>query len=116
MLTDAETLLTEYRRPNFNSVTVSLDDEAAFESFRAALTTDPTLSVQVMREDVYVGQASQWMRRLLRIIAFGIGGIMAFGTAFGALNTMSAAVSARGRKSPRCARSVSVDRPSSFRY
>jgi putative ABC transport system permease protein len=95
LLTDAETLLTEYRREVFSSMTVSLQDEAAF---RTALTTDPTLSVQVMREDVYVSQASQWLRRLLRVVAFGIGGIMAFGTAFGALNTMYAAVSTRSRE------------------
>jgi putative ABC transport system permease protein len=95
LLTDAETLLTEYRRDTFNSVTVSLQDENAF---RTALTTDPTLSVQVMREDVYVNQASQWLRRMLKVVAFGIGGIMAFGTAFGALNTMYAAVSTRARE------------------
>lgn len=95
LLTDAETLLTEYRREVFSSVTVALQDETAF---RTALTTDPTLSVQVMREDVYVSQASQWLRRLLRVVAFGIGGIMAFGTAFGALNTMYAAVSTRARE------------------
>jgi putative ABC transport system permease protein len=98
LLTDADTLLTEYRRQAFNSVTVALRDAAAFETFRTALTTDPTLSVQVMREDLYASQASQWLKRLLRIIAFGIGGIMAFGTAFGALNTMYAAVSARARE------------------
>ncbi len=95
LLTDTETLLAEYRRDVFNSVTVSLQDESAF---RTALTTDPTLSVQVMREDVYVNQASQWLRRMLHVVAFGIGGIMAFGTAFGALNTMYAAVSTRARE------------------
>ncbi len=35
---------------------------------------------------------------MLRIIAFGIGGIMAFGAAFGSVNTMYTAVSARAKE------------------
>src|SRR5690606_38613431 len=54
LLTDAETLLTEYRRQGFNSMTVALEEAAAFDRFRSALTTDPTLSVQVIREDEYL--------------------------------------------------------------
>jgi putative ABC transport system permease protein len=98
LLTDAEMLLTAYRRPAFNSMTVRLEDAGAFERFSTALTTNPTLTVQVIREDRYFSQASGWVTQLLRIVSFGIGGIMAFGAAFGALNTMYTAVSTRARE------------------
>ncbi len=98
LLTDAEMLLREYRRPAFNSMTIGLEDAGVFERFSAALTTNPTLTVQVIREDRYFSQASGWVTQLLRIVSFGIGSIMAFGAAFGALNTMYTAVSTRARE------------------
>jgi putative ABC transport system permease protein len=98
LLTDAEMLLRAYRRPAFNSMTVALEDAGAFERFSTALTTNPTLTVQAIREDRYFSQASGWMTQLLRIVSFGIGSIMAFGAAFGALNTMYTAVSTRARE------------------
>ncbi len=96
ILTDAETLLPAYRRQGFNSVTVALESESAFESFKTALGSDPTLSVEVMREDRFFAQSSQHVGQLILLIAFGVGGIMAFGASFGALNTMYSAVSTRG--------------------
>ena len=98
LMTDTETLLNAYRRNAYNSVTVRLDGDGAFELFAAAVTADPTLAVTVIREDEYFAAASRQVARLLTLIAYGIGGIMAFGAAFGALNTMYSAVSTRARE------------------
>ena len=47
LLTDVSTLLSAYQRNVFSSVTVMLESADSFEAFEAALTTDPTLSVDV---------------------------------------------------------------------
>lgn len=95
LIADAETVLSAYRRNLFQSVTVLLDDVAAFDDFKAALTTNPTLSVDVKRETDYYATLSATLRKILFFVAYVVGGIMAVGALFGALNTMYSAVSAR---------------------
>jgi len=95
VLADAETLLNTYHRNQFNSVTVALRDPRDFESFSAALSADPTLSVKAHREPEYFGTMTRSVSELLVAIAYGIGGIMALGAVFSALNTMYSAVSTR---------------------
>ena len=95
LLADAETVMSAYRRNLFQSVTVLLDDAAAFDGFKAALTTNPTLSVDVRREPDYYAAMSATLQKVLFFVAYVVGGIMAVGALFGALNTMYSAVSAR---------------------
>jgi putative ABC transport system permease protein len=96
LLTDANTLLAAMRRGEwFSSTTVWLENDAAFGTFKDSVTTNPTLSVDVKREPAYFEEASRPIGRLLTIIAYAIGGFMALGAVFGALNTMYSAISAR---------------------
>jgi putative ABC transport system permease protein len=95
LMTDATMLLDATRRNVFSSLTVALDGEGAFERFRAAVQSDPTLTVTVWREDEYFARASRQVSQLLLIVAWGIGGLMAFGAVFAALNTMYTTVSVR---------------------
>jgi putative ABC transport system permease protein len=95
MMADSETVLSAYRRNLFQSVTVMLNSPAAFEAFKAALTTNPTLSVDVKREPEYYAAQSKQLTKLLTFLAFAVGGIMAIGAVFGTLNTTYSAVSAR---------------------
>ena len=95
LLADAETVMSAYRRNLFQSVTVLLDDVAAFDRFKDALTTNPTLSVDVRREPEYYATMSATLQKILFFVAYVVGGIMAVGALFGALNTMYSAVSAR---------------------
>jgi putative ABC transport system permease protein len=95
LLTDAETMLSAYRRTTFNSVTVQLSDLEAFETFRRAVTSDPTLAVTASRESQYYQRHSQVFSRVLALIATIVGIIMAIGAVFAALNSMYAVVSAR---------------------
>jgi len=88
-------LQSTFQRSTFQSVTVQLDSEGAFEDFRAALTGNPALAVEVLRESDYYLHQSRDFTRLITLIAYLVGGIMAIGAVFGALNTMYAAVSAR---------------------
>jgi putative ABC transport system permease protein len=95
MITGAETLQSAFERTTFQSVVVLLESADAFTEFKGALTRNPALSVDAMREADYYRQQSQAFSRLLSIVAYLIGGIMAVGAVFGALNAMYSAVSTR---------------------
>lgn len=95
---DVETVLSAYRRNLFQSVSVMLESRAAFDRFKAALTTDPTLKVGAERETEYYAAQSRNLSKLLNLLAYFVGGIMALGASFGAINTMYTAVSTRTRE------------------
>jgi putative ABC transport system permease protein len=95
LLTDVDLLLSELQRTGSSSVTVLLESPNAYQTFSDAVTTDPSLSVDVMREPEYYSQQSQQLRGILNAVSYFVGGIMAVGALFAALNTMYSAVSAR---------------------
>ncbi len=95
LMADVETVLGAYRRTVYNSETVLLDSVESFEAFKTALTTDPTLSVDVSREPEYYATLSDRLNAVLTFVGYGVGSIMAIGAIFGALNAMYSAVSAR---------------------
>jgi putative ABC transport system permease protein len=98
LLADGETVLSAYRRNLYQSVVVRLESKDSFAAFKNSLTTNPQLSVDVMREHDYYAKQSQRMSNVLSFIAYVVGGIMAVGALFGALNTMYSAVSVRSRE------------------
>jgi len=95
LLADSETVLSAMRATSFRSMTVMLDRPESFERFRTALTTNPTLTVDVKRETELLAAQSKDLNRFLTMIAYVVGGIMGLGATFGALNTMYSMVSAR---------------------
>lgn len=98
LLADADTLMSAYHRTQFQSVTVRLESPQSLQSFKDALTVNPTISVTVLDEPTYYAQQSERLSATLTFVAYGIGGLMALGAVFGALNTMYSAVSARARE------------------
>lgn len=98
LMTDADTLMNTYQLKTYNSITVALDGPDGFQRFSTAISSNPTLTVNAEREDAYYAAESRPVSTLLTIVAYGIGGIMAFGAAFGALNTMYSAVSTRAKE------------------
>jgi putative ABC transport system permease protein len=98
LLADAATLLSAYQRTAVNSVTVRLESAAAFDEFKAALTTNPTLSVSVDRESDYYARESAEAGDVVRIVGAAVAIFMGLGAIFAALNTMYSAVSARARE------------------
>lgn len=95
ILTDAQTLLAAYQRSSFQSVTVRLATLGSFNQLKDALAADPTLHVTALRESDYAATQSRALNRLLSWIGYFIGGMMAAGALFGALNSLYASVSAR---------------------
>jgi putative ABC transport system permease protein len=87
------------RPPNiFQSATVHLQSVDTFQSFKDAVTADPRMNVDVVREVDYYAKQSTTMTRLITVLGGLVAGIMAIGAVFGALNTMYSAVSERGRE------------------
>ena len=95
LMGDVETVLSAFRRNLFQSVTVMLQSTDKFDAYKSALTTDPTLAVDVRREPDYYIEQSKQLSKLLNFVSVFVGGFMAVGAIFGALNTMYSAVSAR---------------------
>jgi len=95
LMADVETVQSAYRRGGFNSETVQLESAQHFDVFKDALTSDPTLRIDVKRETEYYADQSKQLTKLLNFLGYFVGGIMAVGAMFGALNTMYSAVSAR---------------------
>ena len=88
-----------YRRgSSTTAVTVRLTGADAFEAFKAALTSDPRVTVDVKTTRAYYTEQSAQLAKLIRILGVTIAAIMAIGAVFGALNTMYAAVATRSRE------------------
>jgi putative ABC transport system permease protein len=95
MITDAYTLQSAFQRNSFQSVAVLLDSAQSFMDFKASLARNPSLAVDVMRESDYYARQTQEFTQVLSIVAYLVGGIMAIGAMFGALNAMYSAVGSR---------------------
>jgi putative ABC transport system permease protein len=95
ILADAQTLLAAYQRTGFQSVTVRLASPGSLDRLKHALAADPTLHVSAYRESTYAAAQSRALNTILRWIGYFIGGMMAAGALFGALNSLYASVSAR---------------------
>jgi putative ABC transport system permease protein len=80
------------------SVLVAIDPRAGFRAFRDSITSNPQLQVDVATEKDFGTQESDGINRILSIVAYVVGGMMAVGAVFGALNTMYSAVNARSRE------------------
>ena len=94
-LTDARTLMSAFGWGEFSSVTARLESPAAFDSFRRALLANPSLEIDVQREQDYYRSQSKGTAGLLFLVSTVVGTIMAIGAVFTALNTLYQAVATR---------------------
>lgn len=96
---DVDVVGPAYRRgSSITSVFARLTGADAFEGFKAALTSDPRLQVDVDTTLAYFSKQSEGISKVITVIGIVVGAIMAIGAVFGALNTMFAAVAARARE------------------
>jgi putative ABC transport system permease protein len=98
LMADAETVNSADHRGGYQVVTALLDSPASFQRFKDSLTSNPALAVDVSTESAYVRERSKTISKVISVIAYVVGGIMAVGAIFGALNTLYSAVSARVRE------------------
>lgn len=97
--TDARVLQPAFQRGNsFQTVIAKLESPAAFDRFKDALTTDPRLDVQVLRESDYFANQGRTLNGIIKGLGLVISVLMGIGAIFGALNTMYSAVASRTRE------------------
>jgi putative ABC transport system permease protein len=95
---DADTVNSAFRRNAYQVMTVMLESPSRFAAFKDALTSDPTLRVEATTEAENRESATRQFRGLLDFVSYFIGGVMASGAIFGALNSMFASVESRRRE------------------
>ncbi len=95
LVADTETLMTAMRRKAYNTIQARMISPAAFNNFRAALTSNPALAVDVMRLPDWNAKASADFATFMHVIVYGVGIILATGALFACFNTMYAAVASR---------------------
>jgi putative ABC transport system permease protein len=96
--TDVNVARTTFVRTGESSVRVALDGPDGFDQLKTALSTDPRLTVDVQREQDYFSGQTKQFRQTIGVLAGVVTLIMALGAIFAALNSMYAAVAARGKE------------------
>lgn len=95
---DADTLAATYSMEGFQSVLAKLDGSDGLKRLRSAIAADPRLKLDANTTRYYYARQSETLTSLISMLGIIIGGIMAVGAVFGALNTMYAAVAGRARE------------------
>jgi putative ABC transport system permease protein len=95
---DGDTVLSAFGHNAYQTVTVMLESPSRFGAFREALATDPSLRVAATTEAENRESSTRPLRGLLDFVSYFIGGVMASGAVFGALNSMFASVDSRRRE------------------
>ncbi len=98
LIGDSETLLTATHKTNYNTMLVRLASPDSLDTFKKAMTTNPALSVDVIRHSDWYSRVASQSTFGLALLGYVVGAVMAIGALFGCLNTMYAAVSSRGRE------------------
>lgn len=94
--TDARVLQSAYSRGDtFQTVRALLSSAGSFKAFKAALISDPRVSLTVLTEHEFYAAQSALLSTVIRGAGTVLGLLMGVGAVFGALNTMYSAVAAR---------------------
>src|SRR4051812_19711009 len=96
--TDINVARTTFVRTGESSIRVGLDGPDGLDKLKAALSADPRLTVDVQNEQDYFSGQTRDFRRTIGVLAGIVTLIMALGAIFAALNSMYAAVAARGKE------------------
>jgi len=98
MWTDINVARSTFGRQGSSSVLAALDGPDGFARLRSAVAAEPRLSLDVMREQDYFSGQTKQFRKTIGFLAGVVTLIMALGAVFAALNSMYAAVAARGKE------------------
>jgi len=87
--------MSAYKLNSFNSLTVTLRSPRELAEFKGIVGASSRSLFVARSEPEYLETASESVNRILRLVGYTIGSIMALGAMFSALNSMYSAVSAR---------------------
>jgi putative ABC transport system permease protein len=95
---DAETLMSTLSRTTYSSVALMLRSPPDYEVLRAAVSSNPTLRLDVQHEKDAIEAAFKPLNSILNFVSFFVGTIMAVGATLGAVNSLYAMVDSRQRE------------------
>jgi putative ABC transport system permease protein len=95
VVADALMVMSAYKLNSFNSLTVTLRSPREIAAFRDAVNLGSKSILFARSEPEYLETASASVNRILRLVGYTIGSIMALGALFSALNSMYSAVASR---------------------
>ena len=98
MWTDINVARTTFGRSGSSSVLAALDGPDGLQRLKSAVAAEPRLSMDVMREQDYFSGQTKQFRKTIGFLAAVVTIIMGLGAVFAALNSMYAAVAARGKE------------------
>jgi putative ABC transport system permease protein len=98
MWTDVNVARTTFGRLGASSVLAALDGPDGLARLKAAVAADPRLSMDVTTEQEYFSAQTRQFRQTIGFLAGVVTIIMGLGAVFAALNSMYAAVAARGKE------------------
>jgi putative ABC transport system permease protein len=95
---DINVVRTTFGRSGSSSVLAALDGPDGLARLRSAVAAEPRLTMDVLREQDYFSGQTRQFRQTIGFLAGVVTIIMALGAVFAALNSMYAAVAARGKE------------------
>jgi putative ABC transport system permease protein len=95
VVADALTVMSAYKFDSFNSLTIALRSPRELAAFKDTVRLNSKSILVARSEPEYLKTASESINRMLRLVGYSIGSIMALGALFSALNSMYSAVAAR---------------------
>ncbi len=98
MWTDVNVARSTFGRTGSSSVLAALDGPDGLARLKSAVAAEPRLSLDVLREQDYFSGQTRQFRKTIGFLAGVVTIIMALGAVFAALNSMYAAVAARGKE------------------
>jgi putative ABC transport system permease protein len=95
---DADQLMQAFRRPSYSSIVLRLADSERFERFRKEIETDPRLTLEAKREQVFYSDQTRALSTFINILGLTLSVVFSIGAVIGAAVTMYASVANRVRE------------------
>lgn len=92
---DADQMMQAFRRPVYSAVIFRLNDTSAFVAAQESIETDPRLTLEAKRENVFYAEQSEVMAKFIRILGMVLSIVFSLGAIIGAMITMYASVASR---------------------
>jgi putative ABC transport system permease protein len=93
--TDANTVLSAFRRGGYNEVNVVLRSSAAFDEFVNTIRANPLLQVKVEREAELAEAGVEQVHGILNFVSYFVGVVLAAAATIGSANSLYALVDSR---------------------
>ena len=92
---DAEQMMQAFRRTAYSSMLFRLNDADRFDAVKAAIESDPRLTLEAKREQRFYADQSETLATFISILGTSIAIIFSIGAVIGAMITMYASVASR---------------------